>query len=52
MKVSPYGKLSYQMTELPLKGVLCARFTHQNDLILLGNDRVIYGIAKDTHRLV
>lgn len=52
VKVSPYGKLSYQMTELPVRGIICARFTHQNDLLLLGSDRVLYGIHSPKNRLI
>jgi hypothetical protein len=52
VRVSPYGKLSYQMAELPVRGVLCARFTHKNDLLLLGSDRVLYGIPHGANRLV
>jgi hypothetical protein len=52
LRVSPYGRLSYQMAELPIRSVLCARFTHQNDLLLLGSDRILYGIPHRTSRLV
>ncbi len=52
VRVSPYGKLSYQMAELPVRSVLCARFTHLNDLLLLGADRVLYGLPHRSFRLV
>lgn len=39
------GKLSYQMTELPIKYILQLKFTYENDLVILGNDRIVYGIS-------
>lgn len=52
VRVSPYGKLSYQMTELPIRSIFCVRFTYQNDLILLGADRILYGLPHGSKRLV
>lgn len=40
------------MAELPIRSILCARFTHLNDLLLLGSDRVLYGIPSGRPKLV
>jgi len=44
VNVNPNGKLRFQICELPVKSVLELRFTYENDIIFLGNNRLIYGI--------
>lgn len=44
VNVNPNGKLRFQICELPVKSVLELKFTYENDIIFLGNNRLIYGI--------
>lgn len=45
VNVNANGKLKFQICELPVKSVLELKFTYENDIILLGNNRILYGIC-------
>jgi hypothetical protein len=47
VNVSSNGKLRFQICELPVKSVLELRFTYENDIVFLGNNRILYGIAAE-----
>ncbi len=53
VNVNNNGKLVFQICELPVKSVLELKFTYQNDIIFLGNNRILYAIsAEDKGKLV
>ena len=43
--VNQNGKLRFQICELPVKSVLELKFTYENDIVFLGNNRILYGIG-------
>lgn len=53
VKVNHNGKLRFQICELPVKSVLELKFTYENDIIFLGNNRILYGVGtKEKEKLV
>lgn len=45
VNVNTNGKLRFQICELPVKSVLELKFTYENDIVFLGNNRVLYGVG-------
>jgi hypothetical protein len=42
------GSFSYELVEIPfLKSVVQLRYSCENDIVFLGNDQILYGIASN-----